>query len=140
MSKFKIYLAGRMSGLSLDEMCSWREESTKLLKQYDDSIHTENPCHYYNFEIDPNSYTDKEVKEFDLHLVRHCDLILVNLDFPDSIGTAIELHMGHDEWRKPVIGFGTVKNHPWIEFSLTKRCGTMEDAIQHIIDFYLPNK
>jgi hypothetical protein len=66
-------------------------------------------------------------------------VVLVNLDFPDSIGTAIELHMAQ-EWKIPVIGFGTAKNHPWIELSLTKKCTTMQEAVEHIINFYLLNK
>jgi len=139
MNKFKIYLAGKMSGLTFEQMNSWREKATQLFNQSTDLIHTENPCHYYNFELDHDSFTEHEVKKFDLWLVKNCDLVLVNLDYPDSIGTAIELHMAHDEWDKPVIGFGTTQNHPWIELSLTKQCKTLEEAIEHILLFYLPN-
>lgn len=138
MSKFKVYLAGKMSGLTFEEMNSWREKASTLLKENSD-IHTENPCHYYNFEIDPTSFTDKECKEFDLWLVENCNLVLVNLDYPNSIGTAIELHMAHDIWKKPVIAFGTTINHPWIELSITKKCKTLEEAVEHILNFYLPN-
>lgn len=139
MSRFKIYLAGAMSNLTFEEMNSWRVKATKLLKQYSDEIHTENPCQYYNFEMNPDLYTEHEIKRFDLWLVRNCDLVLVNLDFPNSIGTAIELHEAHDNWHKPVIGFGITKAHPWMELSLTKKCKTMEEAIEHIIEYYLPN-
>ena len=141
MSKFKIYLAGKMSGLTFEQMNDWREEVSKLLKSHSYEIHTENPCHYYNFEGE-RDFTEHEVKRFDLWLVKNCDLVLVNLDYPDSIGTAIELHMAHDEWNKPVIAYGgeNVFVHPWIELSITRRCKTMEDAVEHILEFYLPNK
>lgn len=142
MRKFKTYLAGRMSGLSLEQMNSWREEATQLLKDKSNNmIHTENPCHFYNFERDPSTYTEKEVKEFDLHLVKNCDLVLVNLNFADSIGTAIELHMAHDVWNVPVIAVRNKgnKSHPWIDLSVTKFCETLEDAVDHIIEFYLPH-
>ena len=139
-SKFKIYLAGKMGGLSFEQMNSWRVKATELFNQYSDDIHIINPVNYYNFEIDPNSYTEKEVKEFDLYQVKNSNIILVNLDFPDSIGTAIELECASRFWSIPVIGFGTAKVHPWIELSLTKRCTTMEEAVEYIIYFYLPNK
>lgn len=140
MNKIKVYLAGRMSGLTFEQMNNWREDATHLLKTKSDfRIHTENPCHYYNFELNPSTYTEKEVKEFDLFLVKNCDIVLVNLDFLDSIGTAIEIHEAHDNWHKPVIGFGTNVAHPWMELSLTKKCKTMEEAIDHIMNFYVPN-
>ena len=140
MSKPKIYLAGKMQGLSLEDMNGWRQQITNLLlMKTDKSLHIENPVNYYNFEMDRSQYTDKEVKEFDLWLVKNCDLVIVNLDYPDSIGTAIEIHMASAEWGIPVIGFGTREVHPWMELSLTKRCKTMEEAVQYIFDFYLPN-
>jgi len=139
MSKPKIYLAGKMSGLTMEEMNSWRLRASMLLEGYV-GVHTENPCHYYNFEIDPSSFSDKECKEFDLWLVKNCDLILVNLDFPDSIGTAIEMELGTRIWNKPLIAFGNISDtHPWMRESITKHCETMEQAIEYIANFYLPN-
>lgn len=137
MSKPKIYLAGKMSGLSFDEMNKWRKEATELLRY--ENVHIENPCHYYNFEMNPEDYTENEVKKYDLWLVKNCDIVLVNLNHPDSIGTAIEIHEAYNNWNKPVIGFGIAKNHPWIELCITKRCETLEDAVNHIKDFYLPH-
>lgn len=141
MSKIKIYLAGKMSGLSFEQMNAWRDTATKMFNHYSDRIITENPCKYYNFQLDPKNYTEHEIKYFDLWLVKNCDIVLVNLENPDTIGTAIELHEAHDNWNKPVIGFGISKTpcHPWMELSLTKKCETMEDAIDHILTFYVPN-
>jgi nucleoside 2-deoxyribosyltransferase len=146
MSKFKVYLAGKMSGLTFEQMNDWREKAKTSLSYWDKrtiETHTENPCDYYNFELDRSTYTEKEVKEFDLWLVKNCDLVLVNLEHPDSIGTAIELHMAQ-EWKIPVIAFGKpIKGkelHPWMDLCITKKCKTLLDAVEHIGMFYLPNK
>ena len=139
-NKFTVYIAGKMSGLSLEEMNSWRLKTERLLRiSSDNQIHTINPVGYYNFEMNPNTYTESEVKKFDLHMVKRSDLTIVNLDFSDSIGTAMEICMAHDVWDKPVIGFGKNKSHPWMELCITKRCETLEEAVRYIIDYYLPN-
>jgi len=143
MKKFKIYLAGKMSGLTFESMNNWRVEADKLLKDESyTSIHTINPVSFYNFEMSPDSYTDKEVMKFDLKMVADSDVILVNLSDPNSIGTAIELYSAHDILNKPVIGFGLNNNnpcHPWMKLCLTKECKSLPDAIDYIIDYYLPN-
>lgn len=138
VSKPKIYLAGKMYGLSHTQMNNWRVGAARLLGE---NFHTINPCDYYNFEIGRSEYTDSEVKEFDLLQVKNSHIVLVNLEHPDSIGTAIELHMAHDVWCIPVIGYGGSEDkvHPWMKLSLTKWCNTLEDAVNHINKFYLPN-
>ena len=139
-NKFTVYIAGKMSGLTLEEMNSWRLKTERLLRiSSDNKIHTINPVGYYNFEMNPNDYTESEVKKFDLHMLKRSDLTIVNLDFSDSIGTAMEICMAHDVWDKPVIGFGKNKSHPWMELCITKRCETLEEAVRYIIDYYLPN-
>jgi nucleoside 2-deoxyribosyltransferase len=139
MRKPKIYLAGKMSGLTFEEMNTWRLKAKELFEEYELDVHLENPCDYYNFELDPDTYTEKEVKKFDLWLVKNCDIVLVDLVHPNSIGTAIEIHEAHDNWKIPVISFGNAVAHPWMNLSIDKRCNTLEDAVEHIIDFYLPN-
>jgi len=143
MSKFKVWLAGKMSGLSYEEMNTWRVNAKRLLRiTSEDKIRAINPVDFYNFELNPDTYTEKEVKEFDLHLVKASDLILVNLEHPDSIGTAIELYLAHDILNKPVIGFGLNKDnpcHPWMELCLTKECETLEESVDYIVNYYLGN-
>lgn len=140
MKKFKIYLAGKMSGLSLEEMNGWRIKATDRFNNYEREnvqIETFNPCFFYNFDLNPETYTEKEVKRFDLYHVKSSDIVLFNLDHPNSIGSAIEIHMAHDEWKIPVIAFGTTINHPWMMESIDKVCETMEDAIDYIFNFYI---
>jgi len=135
--QFKLYAAGKMSGLTYELMNTWRLDVEKLLGQTGYNIRVVNPVSFYNFELDPTTYTDKEVMDFDLYQVRDSDLVLVNLDFPDSLGTAVELFYAHNILRIPVVAFGTTKNHPWIECCINKRCETLEDAVDYIVKFYL---
>lgn len=138
MSKIKCYLAGKMSGLNFETMNNWRRKAKSLLEYYE--IQTINPVDFYNFEMDRKDYTDKEVKEFDLLAIKLSSIVLVNLEYPDTIGTAIELHMAQ-EWGIPVIAFGRTKErpvHPWMDLCITKECDTMADAINHIMGFYAP--
>jgi len=139
MSKFKCYLAGKMGGLTFEQMNTWRASATNLLKdESDNRIRTINPCDFYNFNQRLDTYTEKEIKCFDLYQVEQSDLILVNLNFSASIGTAMEICMAHDVWRKPVIGFGD-QSHPWMELCITKRCVTLEESVDYILDYFLPN-
>lgn len=134
----KIYLAGKMSGLTTKEMNKWRLKATNLLQQHD--IKTINPVDYYNFELDPSTYNELEVKNFDLHLVRNCDLVLVNLNHQGSIGTAIELHESYENYKIPVVAFATKENyskvHPWVRCSVSRCEETLIDALDYIVRFY----
>jgi nucleoside 2-deoxyribosyltransferase len=145
MKKIKIYLAGKMSGLTYEQMNNWRVEATNKIQFHDKNqglynFCIESPVNYYNFELDPASFSDHECKCFDLFLVQNCDIILVNLDFPDSIGTAIEIELASRFWNKPIVAFGTRENvHPWMKLAVTKQCKTMNEAIDHMFNFYFPN-
>ena len=139
MRPFKIYLAGKMSGLTFEEMNGWRAEATWLLNEVlESNIKVISPCLYYNFDMDSSTYTEKEVRDFDLYQVKTSNVILVNLNFSDSVGTAIELHMAGNEWDVPVVAFRSKsrKSHPWIDLSVTKMCESLEEAVQYIKDFY----
>ena len=138
MSKIKCYLAGKMSGLTYEQMNNWRRKIEVMLLDYD--FQCINPVDFYNFEMDRSSYTDKEVKEFDLLAVKKSELVIINLEYPDTIGTAIELHMAQ-EWGIPVIAFGRTKErpvHPWMDLCITKECVTMEEVVDYIVGFYKP--
>lgn len=139
MSKPKIYMAGAMKNLSFEQMNDWRRKVKSYLEDY--CVQCLNPVDYYNFEMDRNTYTDYEVKQFDLFLVKMSSLIIINLEYPDTIGTAIELQKAQD-WGIPIIAFGrTVERpvHPWMTLCITKECKTMDEALNYIVEFYLPN-
>ena len=141
----KIYLAGKMGGLTFEEMNKWRcETHRKLLSQAKMSgkkINVINPVLYYNFE-EKRHQTEIEVEEFDLAHVISSDIIIVNLDgLKDSIGTIIELHDAHYHHKIPVIAFGSQELydnlHPWIKNNITRVENNMDDMVTYIRDFYM---
>lgn len=145
MDKMKIYLAGKMGGLSFKEMNDWRDDAfQKLLKQsemYSTKLDIINPVLYYNFE-EKRHQTEIEVEEFDLAHVISSDIIIVNLDgLSNSIGTIIELHDAHYHHKIPVIAFGDKELynnlHPWVKNDITRVENNIDDAVAYIRDFYM---
>jgi hypothetical protein len=144
MNRDIIYLAGKMSGLSVEEMCRWRNEFKLKFKNHckQEGIHNPfnivSPTDFYSFE-EKKHKTEKEVMDYDLWLIKNSTLIVVNLDYPNSLGTAIELYEGNKHCGIPVIGFGTTENHPWIEECVSVKFNTMNEVINYIFEFYIPH-
>lgn len=141
----KIYLCGKMSGLTYEEMTSWRkavEDALKIKSGFTGTpISVINPVNYYNFE-EKRHQTEIEVEEFDLAHVISSDIIIVNLEgLKDSIGTIIELHDAHYHHKIPVIAFGKRdlydKLHPWIQNNITRVEENIIGVVNYIRDFYL---
>ena len=141
----KIYLAGKMGGLSFEEMNDWRNDAVmKLYREANycgKSIKVVNPVNYYNFE-EKRYQTDIEVEEFDLAHVISSDIIIVNLlGLSDSIGTIIELHDAHYHHKIPVIAFGSQELynnlHPWVKNEITRVEPDIDGAIEYIKEFYM---
>ena len=76
--KWQIYLGGKMSGLSFDEMYNWRKEAKeKLLYMSSDTgyeISVINPVDFYNFET-IEYQSEAEVMDYDLYHVEHSDFL-----------------------------------------------------------------
>lgn len=143
--KLKIYLAGKMSGLTFDGMNHWREKlKLELLRASGISgrqIKIINPVDFYNLE-EARHQSELEVEEFNLSHVVSSDIIIVNLEgLNSSDGTKIELHDANYHKRIPVIAFGDLglydKLHPWVKMDITRVERNMEDTIKYIKDFYL---
>lgn len=144
MRDIKIYLAGKMSGLTYEGMREWRSylknklistaELRGLYKTY-----VVNPVDYYNFEEERHQ-SEREIKDYDLSHVLSSDIVVVNLDgLATSDGTKYELH----DARKaniPVIAFGEYKLyedlHPWTKDNITRIEENMDDVVKYIRDFY----
>ena len=139
-----VYLSGAMSGLSLEEMSTWRNEYKLKFKNYCEQKGIHNPFNivsptdYYSFE-EKKHKTEREIMEYDLFIVKHSTLIVVNLDYPNSLGTAIELYEANKHCGIPVIGFGTIENHPWIEECINVKYNTMDEVIDYVMEFYVPH-
>lgn len=131
----KIFLSGAMSGLDKEQYNSWRIKAEKLFKHYNNSIIVINPATYYNFDMDINSYTDREIREFDLNAVRNSNVVLVNLS-TDSIGTSNEEREAEIH-NIPIIGFAPHNNiHPWMKEPCNKICDTLQEAVEYIVTYY----
>lgn len=141
----KIYLAGKMGGLSFDDMNNWRVSiKTRLdiaARETGYKIMTINPVDFYNFE-EERYQSEIEVQNFDLAHVITSDVIIVNLEgLSSSDGTKIELFEGNYNRKIPVIAFGKrelYENlHPWIKNSITRVEENRNDLINYIKDFYM---
>lgn len=141
----KIYLAGKMTGLSLNDMNFWRNKIRDGLrdKAYyaDYSLSVINPVDFYNLESN-NYQSEKEVEDYDLAHVISSDLIIVNLDgLSTSVGTIIELHDANYHHKIPVIAFGNKEIydnlHPWIQRDITRVESNMDEVVKYIKDFYM---
>lgn len=143
----KIYLAGKMSGLTYKEMNEWRENIKRSIQKEADLVGLKdkvcviNPVDYYNFEKCRHQ-TESEVEDYDLAHVKSSDIIVVNLERLDSSdGTKIELHDANYNNRIPVIAFGErqlYENlHPWVKRNITRVEEDENGVINYIRDFYM---
>lgn len=141
----KIYLAGKMSGLTYEKMNNWREDIKKHLfsiaENMDYNLLVINPVDFYNFQ-EKLYQSEEEVKDYDLAHVISSDIIIVNLEgLSTSDGTKIELHDAKYHNKIPVIAFGDKelydKLHPWHKSNITRVEENMDDVVNYIKDFYM---
>ena len=141
METIKIYLSGGMGSLSFEEQTKWRTQVMSAIRygdyNYDKKPLFFNPVDYYNFE-EKHHKTEREVMEFDLNALRNSDLILVNFNDPNSLGTCAELAIAY-EMKIPVVGINKdyKELHPWLVEFTGRMCEDLREAVQYIVDFYL---
>ena len=149
---FQIYLAGGMQNLSFEKQLEWRDrfvaktqEIVELSIDYGcdcfvPSVRFINPVRYYNYEHKKYD-TEKEVMNFDTRLVKNSDLLIVNANDPNSIGTSMEIAIAH-EHNIPILIFNEKDEdlHPWwIEMS-DKIFKDEYDMYNYIVKFYLVHR
>ena len=140
MDKVKFYMAGGMGGLTFGEQMEWRNAiEFSILHQADGDIipYFFQPPYYY--QPDGNKHrTEREARDFDLYRLRHSDVVIVNFNVPNSLGTAQELAVAY-EHRIPVVALNENKNeiHPWLVECCTRICESREELVDHICEFYL---
>lgn len=137
-----IYLSGGMSDLSLDEQLGWRNTIINVVSRCDYLTKKPiffNPPKYYSPSCNSHK-TEKEVMEFDLYNLRKSDVVVVNFNLPNSIGTAMELMLAK-EYNIPIIGINLndVKLHPWLVECCNRIFGSFSEAIEHLINYFLIN-
>ena len=76
--------------------------------------------------------------EYDLNALRKSDLVVVNFNAPNSLGTAMELILAK-ELHIPVIGLlkDNIALHPWLIECTTRMCDNMRELVDHVVNFYL---
>lgn len=141
MDSCKIYLAGGMSGLTLEEQTDWRRRFCDAIKygdyDYEKTVSFFDPTQYYSLS-DPTHKTEREAMDFDLYNLRRSNIVVVNFNSPNSLGTAMELMLAR-ELKKPVIGLNKDGHilHPWLVECTTRVCNDMRELVSHIVEYYL---
>lgn len=145
MENVKFYLAGAMTGLSLEEQFKWRNQVINAIR-YGDYDYAKNPIFfsppvYYNEHTNVHK-SEREVMEYDLYNLRKSDVVVVNFDTMESsrsIGTAMELALAK-EYHKPVVALnkiGEEELHPWIRECVTRQCESMVELVRYLVEYYL---
>ena len=138
MDKLKIYLSGRMSGLSFEEYTGWRKQVISYFNNIDFSdIKIFDPTTYYNYKNKEHK-TEKEIMLFEMRKVRESDVLLVNLNgINKSVGTIFEVMEGSYN-NKTIIAFGDAsKVHPWLLEKIDRVEDNFSDACDYIARFLL---
>lgn len=142
MSVLNIYLSGGMGGLPFEEQIGWRNQIVDTIT-FDDSLAVKpvffNPPIFYSPSFDYHK-SEKEVMEFDLYKLRKSDIVIVNFNVPNSIGTAMELILAK-EYHIPIIGINIEHKelHPWVSECCGRMCDSIEETIEYVKNYYLVN-
>ena len=134
MNTVTVYLAGKMTGLTKEEMTRWRRKARELFLKYST---------YSVFKVlDPtvvmlhDEPSDKEITASNKYQIRNSDIVLAEIDFDEiSIGTIGEIVYAHTIG-KPVIVWGKnerIKWHPWIQGHIIADFAELENAVRYIV-------
>ena len=126
LKQYKIYTAGKMTGLTYEEQMGWRDAVGRAIREKSEkSVLVVNPPKYYNPNDAHASKLDAEAKEWDLSQIADSDIVIFNLnDIESSIGTLYELGFAnainsYTNRHIYIIGVGGKRPmHPWIESGL----------------------
>lgn len=140
----RIYLCGGMGAFGkdrFDEANKWRKCIKHDIEKFGEGkVKCCNPNDHFNF-IEPDGYeTEREIMEYDLHRVRHSDMLIVNFNDPKSIGSACEMAVAH-ELKIPIIGLcenGEEESlHPWLKEFCCRIFTNMIDLVYYVFQHYV---
>ncbi len=149
-SKFKIFLSGGITGLNNEDCKKWREYIVEYFSCWcfnkADCIIV-NQMNHFNPNEETSDLLEKEAMRYNLHHLRTSNIVIVNLNKLESIGTAQELMLAY-ELRIPIIGFIKAdkkdKIHPWIQMEVTKLFtytkdieNALVDCMDYVYNYYL---
>lgn len=140
METVKIYLSGSMMDSSWEEQTKWRQQVQDAIKfnyECEKKPIFFNPVNYFNFE-EVRYKSQREVMNFDLNGLRNSDLVIVNFNNPSSLGTCAELAIAYD-MKMPIVGINKdgKELHPWLECFCDRICGSIKEAVEYVVEFYL---
>lgn len=148
MKDMEIYLCGGMAKFGKEEFNksdSWRKDIEYGLKKlkcemdFNYKFNIINPNNYYNFIQEPPVYdNNREVMEFDLNKVRKSDLLIINFNDVQSLGSMAELAIAYDR-QIPIIGLNIEEQilHPWQKEMCNKIFNSIKEMTYYIANFYL---
>ena len=121
-----IYLAGAMTGKTLEEMNKWRKDVTRAIELSPDfrrMVRVINPVLYYSTADDPQKYDDdKEYIRWEWREAENADVVISACDTKiNSIGTAIETALAFKK-NVPIVLYITNKDgyvcdvHPYLYY------------------------
>lgn len=139
----KIYLAGGMKNLSYEQQNRWRDDVKyaiyKQLTLQSRRINVEiiNPIEFYNY-VHPSHTTEKEVFNYDTRHVTSSDLIIVNANDPNSVGTSIEIGMAY-KCNIPILIYNSNHSvlHEWWIHCSDRIFDSMDELIHYIMKYHL---
>jgi len=133
-NKTLVYLAGA-SKHEADEGMGWRQTIERDWGFKESDLWIVNPLNYFRYSENWHQ-SDKQVKQYYLSRIKHCDVVLVNLNNSDSsCGTCQEIQYAVDH-DVPVIGFGTEHVYNWLLVDCQCVFDTAEEAIEYITEYY----
>lgn len=137
-NKLKIFLSGGMTGLTEEEASKWRTSFKLNNAVQDDTPFIFIDPTYYYFPTDKTTQEyEKEAMNYDLYLVKHSDLIIVNFNSLSSIGTAQELMLAYT-LNKPIIGMIEEDKyeqlHPWYKEECMKIFKYDSDKLEETVN------
>jgi nucleoside 2-deoxyribosyltransferase len=131
VEKMRVYLAGKMTGLTIEQMTKWRNIAKKCLQA--NQIQVLDPCQTGNFQ------EAKEIVASNKFMIDHSELVLAEMDYDEpSIGTICEIVYANTKGI-PVMGWGgatEIIDHPWINTMITSGFFELENALKYIIENY----
>lgn len=138
---FKIYLSGGMKNLSIEEQSVNRDYITEELNNITASkyrLDIFDPLDYFTYH-NPTHKTEKQILNFELNALRNSNLIIVDFNDPNSLGTMAELSIAY-EHRIPVIGlmqynYGGL--HAWQVEMCDVIFDDIDELIEYVRDYYL---
>ena len=142
MQKDRVYLSGRMDGVSVEEGNRWRLiQGAKLIEA---GFEIYNP--YSGKPADKKEhleYTPNEIHHRDIHFLNKSSILLVCLEMPEMIRakdapffTIGEMYLAHKAEMPIICHQNPFSGRHGYEAIVTKTLPTLDDAVEYIIENY----